>query len=319
MAKRKREGESESIAAIFAAIVGNLLIAATKFTASYFTGSSAMLSEGIHSVVDTGNGLMMLLGLRKSKKPPDEEHPFGHGRELYFWSLVVAFSIFAVGGGISIYEGIIHILDPEQMSNVYWNYGVLGASMIFESITWYFGWKAFAHARRGRPVIEAMKESKDPTSFTVLLEDSAALLGLIFAFVGVFLGHMLGNPYLDGAASIMIGVLLCGVALFLGAESKSLLIGEAVSPETVQAIREIAEAEKDVEKAVKILTIYIGPDDVAVTLELKFKNDISAAELRRAVRRIELAIKEKHPRVRNVFYEAESLTERELKAQKRSA
>jgi cation diffusion facilitator family transporter len=319
MAKRRRSGESESIAAIFAAIAGNLLIAVTKFTAAYFTGSSAMLSEGIHSVVDTGNGLMMLLGVRKSKKPPDEEHPFGHGRELYFWSLVVAFSIFAVGGGISIYEGITHIQDPEPMTNVYWNYGVLGASTVFESITWYFGWRAFAHVRRGRPVIEAMQESKDPTSFTVLLEDSAALLGLVFAFLGVLLGHILENPYLDGAASIMIGVLLCCVAVFLGRESKSLLIGEAVAPETVQGIREIAEAEKDVEKAVKILTIYIGPDDVAATLELKFKHDISGAELRRAVRRIELAIKEKYPRIKNVFYEAESLTEKELKAQKRSA
>jgi divalent metal cation (Fe/Co/Zn/Cd) transporter len=164
-----------------------------------------------------------------------------------------------------------------------------------------------------------MQESKDPTSFTVLLEDSAALLGLVFAFLGVLLGHILENPYLDGAASIMIGVLLCCVAVFLGRESKSLLIGEAVAPETVQGIREIAEAEKDVEKAVKILTIYIGHDDVAATLELKFKHDISGAELRRAVRRIELAIKEKYPRIKNVFYEAESLTEKELKAQKRSA
>jgi cation diffusion facilitator family transporter len=319
MAGKKRAGESESIAAIFAAIAGNLLIAATKFAAAYFTGSSAMLSEGIHSLVDTGNGLLMLLGLRKSKKPPDEEHPFGHGRELYFWSLVVAFSIFAVGGGISIYEGITHIRHPEPITNVYWNYGVLGASAIFESITWYFGWRAFAPVRRGRPVIEAMQESKDPTSFTVLLEDSAALLGLIFAFIGVFLGQALGNPFLDGAASIMIGVLLCSVAVFLGRESKSLLIGEAVAPETIKGIREIAEAEKDVDKAVKILTIYIGPDDVAATLELNFKRDISAAELRRAVRRIELAIKEKYPRIKNVFYEAESLTERELRSQRRSA
>jgi len=153
MARGKKQGESESIASIIAAIIGNLLIAVTKFTASYFTGSSAMLSEGIHSVVDTGNGVLMLVGVHKSKKPPDKEHPFGHGRELYFWALVVAFSIFAVGGGLSIYEGVIHLLQPEPIQNAVWNYGVLGASLIFESITWYFGWKAFDKVRRGRPVV----------------------------------------------------------------------------------------------------------------------------------------------------------------------
>jgi len=319
MARRKRDGESESIAAIFAAIAGNLLIAATKFTASYFTGSSAMLSEGIHSVVDTGNGVLMLVGVRKSKKPADEEHPFGHGRELYFWSLVVAFSIFAVGGGISIYGGILHLMSPEPVRDALWNYSVLGASAIFEGITWLFGWKAFDKVRRGKPVIEAMQASKDPTSFTVLLEDSAALSGLLIAFLGVFLSQQFGIIYFDGTASILIGILLCSVALFLGAESKSLLIGESVAPETIEGIREIAESEKDVEKALKILTIYIGPDDVAATLELKFKRDISAAELRRAVRRIELAIKEKYPRIKNVFYEAESLTDGELKAQNQRA
>jgi len=319
MVKRTRDGESESIASIFAAIAGNLLIAVTKFTASYFTGSSAMLSEGIHSVVDTGNGVLMLIGVRKSKKPPDTQHPFGHGRELYFWSLVVAFSIFAVGGGLSIYEGILHVLKTEPMQNAVWNYAVLGLSAVFEAISWYFGWRAFDKVRRGKPIVEAMQLSKDPTSFTVLLEDSTALIGLIIAFIGVFLGQQFGIIYFDGIASILIGVLLCCVALFLGAESKSLLIGEAVAPETIEGIREIAESEKDVEKAKKILTIYIGPDDVAATLELEFKHDISGAELRRAVRRIELAIKEKYPRIKNVFYEAESLTEKELKAQKRSA
>jgi cation diffusion facilitator family transporter len=319
MASRKRAGGNESKLAIFAAIAGNLLIAATKFTASFFTGSSAMLSEGIHSVVDTGNGVLMLLGIRKSKKPPDEQHPFGHGRELYFWSLVVAFSIFAVGGGLSIYEGILHVLEPEPMQNAVWNYAVLGTSAVFEGVSWYFGWLAFDKVRRGRPVVEAMQLSKDPTSFTVLLEDSTALIGLVIAFLGVFLGQQFGIVYFDAVASILIGILLCGVALFLGAESKSLLIGEAVGPEILKGIREIAESEKDVEKAIKILTIYIGPDDVAATLELEFKENISAAELRRAVRRIEMAIKEKYPRIRNVFYEAASLSEKELKARKRTA
>jgi cation diffusion facilitator family transporter len=311
MGKGKSSDGNESVTAIFAAIIGNLLIAVTKFVASYFTGSSAMLSEGIHSVVDTGNGLMMLLGVRNSKKPPDEEHPFGHGRELYFWALVVAFSIFGIGGGVSIYEGVTHILHPEPIRSPGWNYAVLGSSFVFEGISWYFGWLAFAKMRRGRPVIEAMQESKDPTSFTVVLEDSTALIGLVIAFFGVLLGHEFNMPYFDGAASILIGVLLCCVALFLGAESRSLLIGEAVSKEVLHSIRAIAESDPNVEKALKILTIYIGPDDVAVTLELKFKKEITAVQLRHAVRRVELAIREKYPRIRHVFYEAESLSERE--------
>src|SRR5215203_2060043 len=304
----KQEGESESLAAIVAAIVGNLLIAITKFIAAFFTGSSAMLSEGIHSVVDTGNGVLMLVGIHKSKKPPDAEHPFGHARELYFWSLVVAFSIFAVGGGISIYEGVIHILHPTPIQNVVWSYAVLGASFVFEGISWYFGWIAFAKTRRGRSVLDAIRRSKDPTSFTVLLEDSAALTGLVVAFVGVFLGHEFGMPYFDGIASIVIGILLCFVALLLGRESKSLLIGEAADPDLLLGITEIAEADPHVEGVAKLLTIYMGPNDVAATLELNFKDKISAVQLRHSVRNIELAIRGKFPKIKRVYYEAESLT-----------
>src|SRR3982751_5016607 len=307
MTRGKRAGD-ESTAAIIAAIIGNLLIAITKFTASFFTGSSAMLSEGIHSVVDTGNGLLMLLGVRNSRRPPDEEHPFGHGRELYFWTLVVAFSIFAVGGGVSIYEGIAHMRHPEEIKDPMWNYAVLGASAIFEGISWVFGGRAFSKTRRGRSILAAIHVSKDPTSFTVVLEDTAALAGLVIAFLGVFLGHEFGMPFFDGGASVLIGMLLCGVALFLGSESKSLLIGEAVDKETLRGIREIAESEPFVEKALKILTIYIGPDEAAATLELKFSPEIEATELRRAVRRIERAIMAKFPRIRRVYYEAESLS-----------
>jgi cation diffusion facilitator family transporter len=247
---------------------------------------------------------MMLLGLRSSRKPPDEEHPFGHGRELYFWSLVVAFSIFAVGGGISIYEGITHLQHPEQIQNVWWNYGVLGVSLIFEGITWIFGWRAFSKVRRGRSIIEAMQLSKDPTSFTVILEDTAAMAGLLIAFFGVLLGHEFGMPFFDGIASVLIGVLLCCVALFLGAESKSLLIGEAADKETIRGIRRLAEGEPHVEEVLKILTIYIGPDDVAVTLELKFQSTISATELRHTIRKIELAIRNEYPAVKRVYFEA---------------
>ena len=313
MAEIPPTGESESKTAIFAAIIGNLLIAVTKFTASALTGSSAMLSEGIHSVVDTGNGILMLYGLRQSAKPPDKTHPFGHGRELYFWSFVVAVSIFAVGGGISIYEGITHLKNPVEISNPFWNYVVLGFSVLFESISWYYGWKAFSSTKKDKGIFETIHVSKDPTSFTVLLEDSAALVGLLIAFLGVFFGHEFNMPYFDGVASILIGVLLCLVALLLGYETKGLLIGESVDSETITEVRKIAEAEPKVEKAVKILTIHFGPSEVLLTLELKFVKSISATDLRVTIRRIELAIREKFPEITRVYYEAESLSVEEIK------
>lgn len=310
----KTEG-GESLTAIFAAIIGNLLIAVTKFIAAAFTGSSAMLSEGIHSVVDTGNGGLMLLGLHKSKKPPDEAHPFGHGRELYFWSLIVALSIFAVGGGVSVYEGIKHILNPVEIENPVWNYAVLGLSFVFESISWFFGWKAFQTTRNGRGIFKAIHVSKDPTNFTVLLEDTTALLGLVIAFLGVFFGHYFNFPFFDGIASVFIGLLLCSAALILGYETKGLLIGEAVEPEDLKDIRKIVLAEPHVEKVLNALTLYFGPNEVLLTLELQFEQNISAVDLRVAIRNIENRVKEKHPEITRVFYEAESLSVREIIAQ----
>lgn len=314
MADEKEVG-GESKTAIIAAIVGNLLIAVTKFIAAALTGSSAMLSEGIHSVVDTGNGGLMLLGIYKSKKPPDEAHPFGYGRELYFWALIVALTIFAVGGGVSIYEGIKHIQHPVEIENPVWNYAVLGLSFIFESISWFYGWKAFQATRRGQTIVRTIRESKDPTSYTVLFEDSAALIGLVIAFLGVFFGHYFNYPFFDGIASVFIGLLLCGVALFLGYKTKGLLIGETVEPEMTREICKIAEAEGSVEKTLKVLTIYFGPDEVLLTLELKFARDISAADLRVAIRKIELNIREKFPEITRVYFEAESLSIKEIKDQ----
>src|ERR1043165_7947485 len=208
-------GISKSQIAIYAAVAGNLAIAATKFVAASFTGSAAMLSEAIHSVVDTGNGGLMLLGSYKSRKPPDFEHPFGHGRELYFWTLIVGILIFAIGGGMSIYEGITHIRHPVPSENPAWSYGTLGLAVVFEGTSWFFGWKAFSTERGGQGILEAIHTSKDPTSFTVLLEDSAALAGLLCAFFGIFLGHYFGLPILDGVASIIIGALLCVVAVLM--------------------------------------------------------------------------------------------------------
>lgn len=303
-----KDTASESKTSVIAAIIGNLLIAATKFVAAAFTGSSAMLSEAIHSMVDTGNGGLIYYGLYKSKKPADRKHPFGHGRELYFWTLIVALSIFAVGGGVSVYEGILHLIDPVKIENPVWSYSVLGVSAIFESISWYFGWKAFRKERRGKSIFRAIRDSKDPTNFTVVLEDSTALVGLAIAFIGVFLGDQLGMPFFDGAASILIGILLCAVALLLGSETKSLLIGESLDEEKLDEIRQIINSEPNVVEVVNTRTIYSAPDRVLLTLELKFAHNISSDELRRTTQSLEKAVCEKFPEIAKVFYEAASLS-----------
>jgi cation diffusion facilitator family transporter len=300
---------SESRTAIFAAIVGNLAIAVTKFAAAAFTGSSAMLSEGIHSLVDTGNGGLLLLGVKKSRKPPDDKHPFGHGKELYFWSLVVAILIFALGGGMSVYEGVIHITDPHPIKDPTWNYLVLGFAIVFESVSCYFAVKAFQKEKGDQGILETVRGSKDPTTFTILFEDSAAMLGLLVALVGIFLGHQLNNPYLDGAASITIGLILGVVAGFLAYESKGLLIGEGVSPQTLESIRAIAMTDPAVAEIKTALTMHFGPQNVLVTLDIKFGKELTAAEIATAVDQLEEKIRAQHPEIKHVFIEAKSLTE----------
>ena len=298
----------EAKTAIVAAILGNLAIATTKFFAAVFSGSSAMLSEAIHSLVDTGNGTLILLGIRNSRKPPDFEHPFGHGRELYFWTLMVGVLIFGVGGGMSVYEGLTHLTNPKPIEDAKWSYIVLGLSAVFESISWYFGWKAFSKERRGRGVFEVIHNTKDPTSFSVLLEDSAALLGLAVALLGIFLSKSLNQPYFDGGASIVIGVLLCTIAIVMVHESRGLLIGEGVDRKTLQNLRAIVEGDEDVAHVQHLHTIYQGPRTVLMVVELRFHDSISAVDVRKAVRRLEANIQERYPEIKYVFFGAESIT-----------
>lgn len=301
---------TESRTAIFAAIAGNLAIAATKLAAAFFTGSSAMLSEGIHSLVDTGNGGLLLLGFRKSQKPADATHPFGHGKELYFWSLVVAILIFALGGGMSIYEGVTH-LSHASLHDPTWNYLVLGLAFVFESISSVFAYKAFRREMGGQGVFKTIRASKDPTTFTVLFEDTAALLGLIVAFLGIFLGHLLQNPYLDGVASIVIGAILGVVAGFLAYESKGLLIGEGVDPQVLASIRSIAGKDPAVHEVRKSLTMHFSPTDVLLNLDIRFQRDLKAEEIADAIDRLEKAIRDQHPEINHIFVEAKSLGESE--------
>ncbi|HEX3251948.1 MAG TPA: cation diffusion facilitator family transporter [Pyrinomonadaceae bacterium] len=302
-------GIPKSQLAIYAAIVGNVAIAATKFVAAAFTGSAAMLSEAIHSMVDTGNGGLMLLGIFKSRKPPDSDHPFGHGHELYFWTLVVGVLVFAVGGGMSVYEGILHIVHPVETKNPVWSYSVLGIAAMFEGATWLAGWKAFSVERGRRGVLQAIHETKDPSSFTVLLEDSAALLGLMFAFVGIFLGRQLGLPYLDGVASVVIGLLLCAVAVLMVNESKGLLIGEGLDADTLKTVRKLVESDPAIERVRALYTLYLGPHEVLLTIELRFHSHISALEVRQAVRRVQQVIQSCHPDIKRIFFGAESFSE----------
>jgi cation diffusion facilitator family transporter len=297
----------ESKKAIVAAIIGNLAIAAIKFIAAGMTGSSAMISEGIHSVVDTGNGGLLYHGLKRGVRPADEQHPFGHGMEVYFWSLIVAMSIFGIGGGMSIYEGISHIRDPAELQSPVINYIVLGLALVFESISFSVAWRAFKRAKKGRSTISAIRHGKDPSLFTVLFEDSAALAGLVVAFVGVFLSHQLNEPALDGAASIIIGCILVVAALWLASESRSLLVGEAADPELVDDIRRLVLADPDVKGLGAVLTMHLGPDNVLLNMEVVFAPGLSPEGIHEAVHRVERVIGARHPQVDRIFIEVEAL------------
>jgi cation diffusion facilitator family transporter len=298
---------SESTKVIYAAIAANLAIAAIKFTAAVFTGSSAMISEGIHSIVDTGNGGLLLLGMQRSRKPADPDHPFGYGKELYFWTLIVAIVIFAVGGGISAYEGLLHVLQPTPIKDPLWNYAVLGLAVVFESYSFVVAFKAFKGIQGEQSLWQSIHTSKDPTTYTVLFEDSAALLGLLTAFIGVVLADLLDNPYFDGAASIIIGMILAVVAVLLAYESKGLLVGEAVDPATLKTIRRLAEADPCVEGVKRALTMHFGPDNILLAMDLRFRKNLSAADVEESVHRLEEVIRKEYQNIRHIFVESDSL------------
>jgi cation diffusion facilitator family transporter len=268
-----------------------------------------MLSEGIHSVVDTGNEVLLLLGLRLSRRPPDDEHAFGHGRELYFWSLIVALVIFAVGGGLSLYEGVLHVVRPEPLADPFWNYVVLGCSFVFEGVSWLFGWRAFRKAKGAQGPLEAIHNSKDPTTFIVVFEDTGALAGLLIAFCGIFLGHQLGRPYLDGVASILIGLMLGLMAVFLAYETHGLLIGEGYGRETLRRLRATVESDRAVERVNRLLTLFFGPEEVMLTLEVRFRRELSASEVRAAIARVKQLVRREHPEIRRIYFAAESVSQ----------
>lgn len=297
-------GKRHSIGPFIAALVGNSIIAAAKFVAAGFTGSSAMVAEGVHSIVDATNNLLMLLGIRRSGVEPSREHPFGYGKELYFWSLIVAVVIFGVGGGISVYEGILHILEPSPLRDPVWNYAVLGIAFVVDGATLVIAYREFKPHQGDRPLWEAIHTSKDPTKFTVVLEDGAATLGILFAAAGVLGTQLTGRGYFDGAASVAIGLLLCAIAAVLAYESKNLLLGEAAEPEVVAEIRRTVCADPDVEDVSSLLTMHLGAYQLLLNVDVEFREGLSGDEIVAAIGRIEQAVRDHHPEVKRMFVEA---------------
>jgi cation diffusion facilitator family transporter len=290
--------------AVYGAIAANVTIAVTKFVVAGITGSSAMLSEGIHSAVDTFNGILLLVGLKLSQRPATPEHPFGHGKELYFWSLIVAVLIFGLGGGLSFYEGVQQVRHPTPMQNAMWNYVVLGIAAVFEGSSFVIALRQFLKQAGNTPFWEALHRSKDPTTYTVLAEDSAALIGLVVAALGIALSQRFDKPVLDGVASLVIGLLLAAVAVALIWESRGLLIGEGIRPETARAIRSIALAQPKVRDVGRVLSMYVGPDDVLVTMDLDFEDGTAAADAGAAIAAIERQVRERYPMIKRLFIEA---------------
>lgn len=291
---------------VYAALAGNALIAVTKFFAATVTGSSAMFSEGIHSLVDTGNQGLLLFGMHRAQRPADAKHPFGYASEIYFWAFVVAILIFAVGAGVSIYEGIQKVIHPHEISDPLINYGVLILALIFEGAAWWIAFKEFATRKGKRSIFQAVQDSKDPTIFTVLFEDTAAIFGLIVAFAGIYLSQALQMPWLDGAASIVIGIILAGTAMLLAYETMGLLIGEAADPEVVEAIESLVADIPSVTHLNEIRTLHRGPDDILLALSLDFNDDMKVGAVEDAIYALELKIKDRFPVVKRLFIEVQS-------------
>ncbi len=286
---------------VIAALIGNLLVAATKAVAAAVTGSSSMLSEAVHSLVDTGNELLLLHGMHRAQRRPDPEHPLGYGRELYFWSFIVALLLFAAGAGVSTYEGIVHIRDPEPIRNVTINYIVLGLSLVFEGGSWWVAFNGFRRCVGPEGYWVAIRRSKDPPQFMVLLEDSAAILGIIAALVGTWASVRFGDPRLDGVASIVIGLILAAVSVVLARESKGLLIGERADASLYRAVTSLANATEGVTCTNGLLSMQLSPDQVVVAASLEFDDGLTVPEIERIVADIEARLRRERPEVHLLF------------------
>jgi len=296
---------AKSNLSIYSALAANVLIAATKFVAGSITNSSSMIAEGIHSLVDTVNQLLLLYGLKQSRKRPDPLRPFGYGKELYFWSFIVAIMIFGLGGGLSIYQGYIHILHPEPLKNPTWNYIVLAFSFVFEGTSLIIAIKEFNKTRGNERFWKAVVNSKDPSSFLVLFEDGAAVLGLSIVFISIFLEHRFNNPHLDGIASVLVGLLLVVVSLILARESRSLLMGEGIADRTARKIRELVTKDPLITEVKYLFSTYQSPEEILLVMIITIKDDVDIAEIDEAIEQARDRIKQSYPLIKFIIMQPE--------------
>lgn len=286
---------------VYAALAGNAMVAATKVAAAVWTGSSSMLSEGVHSIVDSGNEILLLYGYHRAERPPDNRHPLGYGRELYFWSFIVALLLFALGAGVALYEGVSHILRPVPVRDVLANYVVLGLAFLFEAATWLVAARAFRRAKGDAGWWRAIRESKDPPSFMVLLEDSAALIGITIAAASLALAEATGKPWLDGVGSVLIGLLLGATAFVIGQETKALLIGERASAEVRASILGVASQVDGIVSVQELMTVHLSPTQIVVALDVEFEDRLTTPAVERCVQRLEVGVRERHTGVVALF------------------
>jgi len=300
---------AKSNTSIYAALISNTLIGIIKFVAAYFSGSSSMLSEGIHSIVDSCNELLLLLGIKRSKRPADKKHPFGHGQELYFWSLIVSILVFGLGGGMSVYEGVNHILNPHPLEDAFWSYIVLGSAFIFEVISFYIATRDFLkEAGKEGSFWKKLRASKDPGFFIVIYEGAGDLAGLLIAFGGVVLSAYFNNPIIDGIASVLIGVVLLLIGILMIVESQDLLIGESADLQLVKQTEELIRNDEDVFEVQRPLTVQLSPDEVFLALNLQFRNGLTGSQIVDGINRLEKVIREKFPQIKQIYLEAQHLS-----------
>src|SRR5262245_18520855 len=292
---------STTVRTIYAAMAGNCLVAVTKFVAGAWTGGSAMTAEGVHSLVDTGNQLLLLYGLRRAKRRPTPERPLGHGRELYFWSFIVALLIFSLGAGVAALEGIFHILNPRSIEDAYVNYIVLGVALLFEGASWWIAVRSVDELKGEEGYFEAFQRSRDPPSFMVLFEDSAALIGIFIAFIGPWASATLGLPILDGVASILVAIVLATVAVILATETKSLLIGEPALPDVEASIKRLAAADPSIRQVNGVITVHLAPDQIMAALSLEFDDDLTTSAIEEKVEQLEERVRAAHAEVVALF------------------
>jgi cation diffusion facilitator family transporter len=301
----KQEGSRK---VIYAAIVANLGIAVAKFVVALLSGSAAMLAEGIHSAVDTGNELLLLVGEKMSNRPPSARHPFGLGKAVYFWALIVALSIFTLGGGLSIYHGVQALRHPEPMQDPTWNYVVLAVAACFEGYSWNVSRKELNLRRKpGSSLWETVHASKDASVFTVFIEDSTALIGLAIAATGILLGQLLNNPYFDPAASIAVGLLLVGAAVTLARETGGLLVGEGIGREQTGRIHDIFCSDPSILSVGRLLTMQLGPEEVLLNAAVQFKRGMRIDEVEKAIDRLEGKVRDAYPTIQHIYFKSAGL------------